>query len=72
MNNNRPAPPREVQLLINSADRMKRTYAAKLFDKLNIAFLKKEAWLHLRITLNLLRKLYFGSRKGEVTDEYTH
>lgn len=65
MNNKYPVAPREVQLLINSADRMKRAYLTKIFDKVNAGFLKKEAWLHLRLTINLLRKLYFSKKENK-------
>lgn len=52
--------PREVILLQNSAERLTRVYKTAVFDKLNVAFIKREARLHLRLTLKLLRKVYWG------------
>lgn len=52
--------PREVVLLQNSAERLTRAYKTPLFDKMNVAFVKRETMLHLRLTLRLLKKIYWG------------
>jgi hypothetical protein len=52
--------PREVTLLQNSAERLTRVYKTAVFDKMNVAFIKREVKLHLKLTLKLLRKIYWG------------
>ena len=52
--------PREIQLLQNSAERLTKAYKTAVFDKLNVAFIKRETRLHLSLTLKLLRKIYLG------------
>jgi len=50
----------DIQLLLNSAERLKRTINCQVFDKLNKAFLKREAKLHFKLTVRFMVKMARG------------
>jgi len=51
---------RDIQMMWNSADRLKRALNCQVFDKLNKAFLKREAKLHFKLTVRLLTRMARG------------
>lgn len=50
----------DIQLLLNSAERLKRTINCQVFDKLNKAFLKREAKLHFKLTVRFMIRMARG------------
>ena len=50
----------DIQLLLNSAERLKRTINCQVFDKLNKAFLKREAKLHFKLTVRFMVRMARG------------
>ena len=51
---------RDIQLVFNSADRLKRAINCQTFDKLNKLFLKREARLHFKLTVRFLYNMARG------------
>lgn len=51
---------RDIQMMWNSADRLKRAINCQKFDKLNKAFLKREAKLHFKLTVSFLTRMARG------------
>jgi hypothetical protein len=50
----------DIQLLLNSAERLKRALNCQVFDKLNKAFIKREAKLHFKLTVRFLTRMARG------------
>ncbi len=50
----------DIQLLLNSAERLKRTINCQVFDKRNKAFLKREAKLHFKLTVRFMVRMARG------------
>ncbi len=50
----------DIQLILNSAERLKRTVNTTVFDKYNKVFLRNETKLHFKLTARLLGNMMMG------------
>ena len=50
----------DIQMMWNSADRLKRAINCQTFDKVNRLFLKREARLHFKLAMRFLFRMARG------------
>jgi hypothetical protein len=51
---------RDIQLILNSAERLKRGLNTKVFDGLNKVFFRNEAKLHFKLTVRFMGNMMMG------------